>query len=61
MMTYLKPKKHRILGTREYDFYVPPGDPIGVRHLCPKGVKSAFGVALEIGEQVQVNLQKSSP
>lgn len=56
-LSFLKPALHKILGTDEvYDFYLRPGEPIGIRHLCPGGVLSVFGVAIEIGEQVPVVL-----
>lgn len=54
MFTYLKPELHKIFGSRESDFYVPAGEPIGLRYWCPAGVKAFFGVELPIGGQVQV-------
>lgn len=54
MFTFLKPVLHNILGTNVSDFYIQPGEPIGVRHWCPGGVKTFFGVELQIGEQVRV-------
>lgn len=38
------------------DFYLTPGDPIGIRHLCPLGVKAIFKLELQIGESIPVTL-----
>jgi hypothetical protein len=56
MLTFLKPNKYKVLGAAVQDFYIKPGEPIGIRHLCPGGVKTVFGVEIEIGEQVAVTL-----
>jgi len=58
MMTYLKPDKHRVMGTDTKNFYVPYGDPLGVRHLCQPGIKAQFGIEIEVGEQIQVEFKK---
>lgn len=54
MFTFLKPNLHTILGTNERDFYIQLGEPLGVRHWCPAGVKMFFGIDILIGEQVRV-------
>lgn len=57
MMTRFKPVKARVGHTHMEDFYIVAGEPIGMRHLCPGGTKYFFGVELEIGEQVYVELE----
>ena len=54
MLTRLQPVRVKILGTEFYDFYLQHGEPIGVRHLCPGGIKSIFGIDIPIGEQIEV-------
>lgn len=55
MFSYLQPTYDRILGTRDdFDFYLTPGEPIGLRHWCANGVKAFFGVELAVGESIRV-------
>lgn len=56
MMTRLKPVKAEVGKSGVSDFYIVAGEPIGMRHLCPSGTKYFFGLELEIGEQVRLNL-----
>lgn len=56
MLTYLKPIWKGVKGTAYEDFYIEPGEPIGVRHLCQGGVKSLFNVELEIGNSIRVEM-----
>lgn len=54
MFTLFRPEKFKIIGTDFEDFYIRPGEPIGVRHWCPGGVKAFFGVEIPVGDQIKV-------
>lgn len=56
MLTAFEPVRAIVKGTDKEDLYLRTGEPIGVRHLCPDGVKSLFDVAIEVLESVRVNL-----
>ena len=51
----LRPTWARIRGTEESDWYIQPGEPLGVRHLCRVGVES-LGVVLQPSEIATVRL-----
>ena len=55
MLTAFKPLVLRVKGNDYDDAYMRPGDPIGVRHLCADGVKSAGIELLEL-ESVRVDV-----
>lgn len=44
MLTHDKPIITRIRGTRIPAAYVPPGDPFGTRHHCPRTMEMLFGI-----------------
>lgn len=44
MLTKFKPTLENVMGTNISDLYVFPGDPIGVKHLCPGAVKMVFNM-----------------
>lgn len=54
MLTSLRPTLHDVGRSGFKDFYMQPGEPVGVRHLCPMGVKALWGAEFPIGEQRQV-------
>lgn len=56
MVTYQKPEKHQIGTSGRHEFYVPLGDPIGVRHWCPTGVKMFFDIDIPLGEQICIEV-----
>jgi hypothetical protein len=56
MITHQRPSKHKIGKTDREEWYVPLGDALGVRHLCTQGVKMFFGIEIELGEQVQIEM-----
>lgn len=56
MLTAFKPVVARVRGTDHSDAYMRIGEPIGVNGLCPEGVRSLFGVALDELEMIQVQL-----
>ena len=47
LMTRFKPILERVTGTHHADLYVRPGDPLGVRSLCPEGVAGLIGPETE--------------
>lgn len=57
---YLLSKKRPVCtvvqGTSQQDLYLSPGDPVGVQHLCERGVTAVFSVCLEPLQSVQVRL-----
>lgn len=57
MMTRFKPVRAEVGKSGVQDFYIIAGEPIGMRHLCPGGTKYFFGIELEVGEQVQLDLE----
>ena len=59
MLTVLKPQWARVAGTDHHDWYLQPGEPIGVRHLCARGVQELFGIRLRVGQCAQVELSAS--
>lgn len=59
MMTRFKPVRAEVGKSGVKDFYIIAGEPIGMRHLCPGGTKYFFGIELEIGEQVHLELNMS--
>ena len=56
MFTALPPIRARIRGTPHEDMFERIGEPIAVKHLCPDGVKSFFGVDLQELETVRVEV-----
>ncbi len=54
LFSLMKPTLYMVRGTDYKDFYIVPGEPIGVRHWCPGGVKAFFGVDIPVGTQVRV-------
>lgn len=56
MLTALQPTRAKVRGTSHYDWYMQPGDPIGVRHLCEAGFEALTGVRLPEGGQVRIEL-----
>ncbi len=46
MVTATKPVMTEVMGTGVKDAYIEPGEPIGVRHLCPLGVRMMWGIEL---------------
>lgn len=56
MLTLLEPLYCKIAGTEYFDFYIQSGEPLGVRHLCPGGVKSIVGIEIEIGKTIPIYL-----
>lgn len=56
MVTRDRPTKYRVGRSEREEFYVPPGDPIGVRHWCAAGVMMFFGIEIEAGEQVEIEV-----
>lgn len=54
MLTAFRPVIATVKGTDFQDVYERHGEPIGVRHLCPLGVKTIFGVELKPLESVRV-------
>lgn len=46
MLTAFEPVLHEVVGTGRPDAYVREGDPIGLRHLCARGVRVAIGTDL---------------
>lgn len=57
MMTRFQPVRAEVGRTGLNYFYIIAGEPIGMRHLCPGGTKYFFGIELEIGEQIYVDLE----
>lgn len=57
MLSHGRPVVAPVGNTGEVSLYVPPGDPIGLRHLCPWGVKVIWGVELEPLESVVVSIE----
>lgn len=56
MLSYRHPVMMEVNGAGEVDAYIEPGEPIGVRHLCPGGVRALIGRDLEVLESVRVDL-----
>jgi hypothetical protein len=56
MLTALPPQWRLVQGTEHSDWYLQPGEPVGVRHLCARGVQLLFGLQLRRGEQCRVEL-----
>lgn len=47
MLTASRPILTTVRGTRHEDYYAEPGDPVGVRHLCPEMVRLLLGTELD--------------
>lgn len=57
MLTALKPLWREVGRSGQYDWYMRPGDPVGVRHLCELGFCELTGLdPLESGGLVRVEL-----
>ena len=56
MLTALPPQWVDVANTDSRDWYIQPGEPIGVRHLCARGVQELFGIQLRRGECALVHL-----
>lgn len=58
MLTHYKPSIDRIRGTKDYDAYCIPGEPLGVRHLCEIGVLMLVPIAnsLKTLESMEINI-----
>lgn len=54
MLTHSKPVKCRVGTSEVEDLYVPVGDPIGFRGMCPWSAEAIWGVQLELLESVRV-------
>lgn len=56
MLTALPPVWAQVAGTDRSDWYVQAGEPVGVRHLCARGVRMLFGLTLRRGQVTVVDL-----
>ena len=56
-LTRYPPRIETVHGTGHCDVYLVPGEPIGIRHLCPGGVKAIFGLELRHLESVPVTVE----
>jgi hypothetical protein len=57
MLTSKRPVKHPVDGRDNCeDLYVAAGDSLGLRHMCPWGVMSVFGIELRTFQSVEVDL-----
>ena len=56
IVTYHKPIIQRIFGTRNFDAFEHPGEPVGVRHLCEGGIESLLGHVPEPLTPVRIEL-----
>ena len=54
MLTLYKPILTRIGKIGEEDFYIKPGEPIGLMHMCAFGTHAIFGMTLEKLESKRV-------
>ena len=54
MFSFLRPKLHKVRGSDYVDFYLQPGEPIGLRYWCPGGVRVFFGVDIPVLTQIRV-------
>ena len=57
MLTAMKPSRVQIMGTDKSDLYCRLGEPIGIRHLCERGVQELFNLKLKRLESKQVELR----
>jgi hypothetical protein len=57
MLTKLEPVCTNIVHTDHVEVFVRPGDPINFQGLCPFSVHALFGVELEPGKVVRVEVQ----
>lgn len=44
MLTAMPPKARTVRGSDHEDLYIRHGEPVGVRHLCPRGTMAIFGM-----------------
>ena len=56
MLTATKPPVFAVRGFGTMDAYVRYGDPIGLRNLCPDGVRAIFGIELKPLQSVRLQL-----
>jgi hypothetical protein len=56
LLSFFEPVIAPVRGAGHDDAYVRTGDPVGVRHLCPGGVKLIFGMDLPPLKPVRVTL-----
>lgn len=54
-LTALRPVWSKVRGADYNDFYERTGEPVGIRHLCANGMRSA-GHVLAIGEMIRVEM-----
>ena len=57
MLTKLEPIRTNIVHTEHMDVFVQPGDPINFQGLCPFSIHALFGLELEPGESVRVEVK----
>lgn len=56
MCTKHRPDMYKIGNTDKFEYYINPGDPIGIRHWCSEGIKAFFDIDIPIGEQIQITM-----
>jgi len=57
MLTHTRPVVARIKGTRDaVNFYMVPGEPIGITHMCEAGTLALFGELPDVMRTVRVRL-----
>ena len=57
MCCLLRPTYCKIRGSKEHDWYMQPGEPLGMRHLCEAGVRALVRVELEPGGITRIDMQ----
>lgn len=55
ILTATRPERACVLGTRAFDYYTPPGDPIGV-DVCEAGFEALTSMNLDDFGQVRIEL-----
>jgi hypothetical protein len=56
MLTKFRPLLMAVAGTTRLDAFERPGEPVGVRHLCPEAVQAFYGIELEPLQSIRVRL-----
>ena len=51
---------HRVMATHRRECYPVPGEMVWLDHLCPEGMKGAFGELPPVGESVlfEINIRR---